>query len=154
MVITPAASADVSVALMLGAGAGGIEMDASTPRRPAPTGIVSWAGPMTAAIGAGNWLAGIGTLAAELRSAVVSLTLTDPDDPDAPPAGWVTPAGTILSGTAADAIAAETAALGSFANIRRALDEMATAIGGLSTARWKAPARRDADPRHSALRRS
>ncbi|HEX8511860.1 MAG TPA: phage tail sheath C-terminal domain-containing protein [Allosphingosinicella sp.] len=138
VVITPAASADVSVALMLGAGAGGVEMDSSTPRRPAPTGITSWIGPMTAAIGAGNWMAGIGALATELRSAIVSLTLTDPDDPDAPPGGWVTPAGTIVTGTPGDSIAAETATLGSFANIRRALDEIATAIGGLSTARWKA----------------
>ncbi|MET1112598.1 MAG: DUF2586 family protein, partial [Allosphingosinicella sp.] len=138
IVITPAATADVSVALMLGTGAGGVEMDSSTPRRPAPTGITSWIGPMTAAIGAGNWMAGIGTLAAELRSAIVSLILTDPDDPAAPPGGWTTPAGTIVTGTAADAIAAETANLGTLANIRRALDEMAAAIGGLSTARWKA----------------
>jgi phage tail sheath protein FI len=138
IVITPAANADVTTALMLGVAAGGVEMDSSTPRRPAPTGITSWVGPMTGAIGVANWLGGIGTLAAALRSDIASLTLTDPDDPAAPAGGWITPAGPIVTGTPGDAIAAETATLGTLANVRRALGEMAGALAGLSSTRWKA----------------
>jgi phage tail sheath protein FI len=137
VVITPAPSHDISAKLMLGVAGGGIEIDDSSPRRPAPSGLASLLGPLSGATATAA-LTRIDLFASATRSAIGDLKLADPEDPAAP----LTAPGPVLTGAGGDKIHAEPAPvgkrIGSLANVRRALDEMAAALGALSTARWSA----------------
>jgi phage tail sheath protein FI len=136
VVITPAAAQDVTVTLMLGVAAGGVEIDQSSARRPAPTGLASLAGPLTG--DAAQALGRIAPFANALRNTVGNLRLTDPEDP----AGQIDTSDPFLTGAGGDKFHAEPAPvggrIGSLDNVRRAFDEMAAALGALSTARWSA----------------
>lgn len=138
--ITAGTTNDATVPLMLGAGAGGLEFDANSARRPAPTGITSWLGDPTTGLTAVSRFAAVSDLGAQLRNTIVSLSLLDPDDPAAPLTGWTTPAAPpIITATPANrAIVFQTATLGTLANLRAALDDMAASLGILSPTRWKA----------------
>jgi hypothetical protein len=138
VVITPAATNDVTVALALGVAAGGVEFDASSARRPAPSGLASVVGPLTG--NAEVALGRIDALANTARNTLGDLRLTDPEDPASP----LTTTLPYLTGAGADKVHAVAGAppangpIGSLANIRQALDEIAGALSGLSPNRWSA----------------
>ena len=136
--ISPAASNDIAVALMLGTANGGVELDSSTPRRPAPTGITSRLGTIAGAPDAG-WLAAVTGLGNENRNQIATFTLTDPSNP----AGDHAAQPIVLSGAAADPIfrnaaPAAGAPIGSLTNIRTALGEIAASIAANTGNRWTA----------------
>lgn len=138
VVITPATLNDVTVKLGLGVAAGGIEVDTTSPDRPAPTGLTSVLGPMSPVpIDTPTWLTALSAFAANTRSQMVRFTLADAlssyQTPVPPP--------DLLTGVQADAIHADAAPpagspIGSLANVRRALDEIAAALGVLVPSRW------------------
>jgi phage tail sheath protein FI len=138
VVITPGATQDITVKLMLGVAAGGVEIDDSSARRPAQTGLASLLGPLTGNAAAA--LARVEAYANALRNSFGNLRLTDPEDASSP----LTTAAPYLSGVGTDKVHAvpgvipANAPLGTLANVRTALDEMAAALGGLSTNRWSA----------------
>jgi hypothetical protein len=123
------------VTLQLGVGQGGVEIDSYSGRRPAPTGIVSAPGTISGPPGA-LWLDDVVAFGNELRSAVATLSLTDP-------ANGAPHAGPALGGIGADRIFLDPAvppgAIGSLNAVRAALDELGAAIGTV-TNRWT-PAR-------------
>jgi hypothetical protein len=135
VVITPAATHDITAKLMLGVAGGGIELDGSAARRPAPSGLASTVGPLSGATATAA-LTRIDAFANAARDSLGNLKFADPEDPASP----FTAPEPFLTGTGPDKIHAEPAPvgkrIGSLANVRRALDEMAVALGGLSTARW------------------
>lgn len=129
--ISPAAGSPAAVAMQLGVGQGGVEIDSYSARRPAPTGIVSAPGVVGGPIGA-QWLAGVVTFGNETRAQVATFALTDP-------ANGPAHAGPALGGIGAERIfldpAVPAGALGSLNAIRAALDELGGAISS-ATNRW------------------
>ena len=137
IVITSAATNDIAVALMLGSANGGVEMDSSTPRRPAPTGITSRISDFAGAPGAA-WLTALFTCANQNRNQITQFTLTDPSNP----AGDHANQPIALSGTSTAAIWSDVAPagtdIGSLGSVRTALDEIAAAIAANTGNRWTA----------------
>jgi phage tail sheath protein FI len=138
VVITPAATNDVTTRLMLGVAAGGVEIDDVSSRRPAQSGLASLPGTLT---GTANLaLTRIEAFADLLRNAPVNLVLTDPEDPTSP---W-TKVPPYLTGVATDRIYANAGAVpanapvGSLANVRQAMDDLVTALGALNVNLWSA----------------
>ena len=137
VVITPAATNDCAVPLMLGTAQGGIELDSTGPLRPAPTGLSSIVGTAFGEPAGVGWISAFNTFATLNRSAVGNFTLTDPTNPashSAAPGITGTPGEPMFR----DAAVAAGDPVGSLANVRRALDELAAAIGTAAVSRWTA----------------
>lgn len=138
VVITQAPGSNAAVALQLGVAAGGVEMDAYSVRRPAPTGVASSPGPAAGAPGVAS-LDAIIRFGDATRGAVATFTLTDPTNP----AGGAAHTGPALGGAAADPIFRDpavsgTGLVGSLNAVRAALDELGAAIAASSANRWRA----------------
>jgi phage tail sheath protein FI len=136
VVISAAANNDVTAALGLGIAAGGVELDGSSPFRPAPTGLNSLLGP-AAGVPDTAWLGAATKFAAAARSTFVDFTLTDPGNSG----GSHTANFTGITGIAANPVfmddgAPAAGAIGSLANVRRMLDEIGATIGANSGNRW------------------
>lgn len=130
IVVSPAPGSTAAAALQLGVASGGVEIDSYSARRPAPTGIVSAPGNVTAAPGAA-WIDDIVTFGNQVRGSIATFSLTDP-------ANGVSIAEAALGGVATDRIFLDpTAPIGSLNAVRAALEELGGAISGASV-RWSA----------------
>ncbi|WP_114952504.1 phage tail sheath family protein [Sphingosinicella terrae] len=137
--ITPAVVNDAATSLMLGTAAGGVEIDTTGPARPAPSGLSARIGTAAAEPAGIGWLNSLATFAGLNRSTVADFTLTDPTDPVPPPPNQATGiTGTPGDPMHADAAVVAPAPVGSLANVRRALDELAASIAALRPDRWNA----------------
>ena len=143
--LSPAATNDVAVSLMLGSANSGLEFDAYSQRRPAPTGVFTRLG---AAAGAPTeaWLTQLISLAVSDPATFTSVSLSDPGASATPYASNVT----LTNTTARVAYGAMTApqpagARGSLQLVRDALDEIAAGITAAVNAGaeiWPGTARR------------
>jgi uncharacterized protein len=144
VVITSAAMNDLAAVLMLGSPNGGVEFDAYSRLRPAPSGVVSRLG-ATANRPTSAWLGVLFALAVLPRNQVTTLTsLVDPGSSFSPYTGGIP-----IEGTAADPIAHAaltapfpTTALGSMEHLRAGLDAIGegieAAVNATTPGRWRA----------------
>lgn len=139
VVISPASSDDCSAALMLGIPSGGIEIDHYSPNRPAPSGVYSRLGTATGGPSApeAGWLGKVMGFAAQNREEVTRFELSDPG------ASALYAADFGLEGTAGDPIGhgnvdAAFTHLGSWSNVRNALNNLVTVMNPLISDRWVA----------------
>lgn len=142
VVVSPAATNDLSAALMLGSANGGIEFDAYSRLRPTPSGVVARLG-STAGRPRSAWLDRVFALAVLRRNQVTALSLADPGSPTSPYTGPIAIAGTATDPIAHAATVAPFApALGSMEVLRAGLDAIGSGIEAavnLSTpGRWTA----------------
>ena len=142
VVIAPAASNDLSGALMLGGASGGIEFDAYSRLRPTASGVVARLGSTTGRPRSA-WLDRVFALAVLQRNQVTALSLADPGSPSSPYTG---PIALGSPGASPIAHAATTpplaAALGSMEVLRAGLDAIASGIEtAIRTTRSAAAAR-------------
>jgi phage tail sheath protein FI len=123
VVVTPASSGDVTVGLMLGVAAGGIEGDNFGDFRPAPNGLVSRIG------NSGDRFLALRNFATINRDQLTGFTLTD-DTTDSPH-------GTGINIALGGAVSMFTVgAVNSLANVRAVLDSVAATIDANSHNRW------------------
>lgn len=128
VVITPATGNDVSVALMLGVGAGGIEGDTFGDARPAPSGVVSRNGTSVDVFLAFRRFASIA------RQDVTGFTLTD-DSPE----GTHPPAPVAIALGGAERMYRDAGAgTSTLANARSVLDVLASTLSANTSGRWAA----------------
>jgi phage tail sheath protein FI len=122
VVVTPATVNDVSVALALGAAAGGIEGDNFGDFRPAPTGLVSRMGTSV------DGFAAFRRFASAQRATLTDFNLVD-DSPDTPHG-----AGVVIAPGAG--LMYEQGGTSSLRNARGALDVLAAILDANTHARW------------------
>lgn len=134
VVVTPAATNDLAVALMLGVGAGGIEIDQYSPLRPAPSGVFSSLGAPGGAPSAG-WLGKLLELANQDRQDVANFRIDDPGL-TAPITGPVAITGTANEAIATGAVASPNTAIGTLLILRNALDQVQASINAKTGTRW------------------
>lgn len=134
--VTPAATNDCATALMLGVGAGGIELDAYTPLRPAPSGVFASLGATAGAPTAG-WLGRLLELGNQKREDVAHFKLSDPGLA-APITGAIAISGTPGDAMATGAVTSPANALGTLPILRGALDAIAASINAQTGTRWTA----------------
>lgn len=142
VVVSPAATNDLSTALMLGSANGGIEFDAFSRLRPTPSGVVARLG-STAGRPTSAWLDRLFALAVLQRNQVTALSLADPGSPSSPYTGPIAIAGTATDPIAHAATAPPLApALGSMEVLRAGLDAIGTgiesAVNASTPGRWTA----------------
>ena len=145
VLVTSAATNDVASVLMLGGANGGVEFDAYSPLRPAPSGVVARLGDTTANGPTSGWLGRLFALAVLRRDQVTSLvSLVDPGSSSSPYTGPIAIAGTAASPIAHAAVAAPfpTTALGSMEALRAGLDAIGggieAAVNATTPGRWTA----------------
>lgn len=140
VVITPAATNDLSVALMLGSVSGGIEFDAYSRLRPTPSGVVARLGTTTGRPRSA-WLDRLFALAVLQRNQVTALSLADPGSSASPYTGSIALGSPGTSPIAHAATAPPlAAALGSLEVLRAGLDAIASgieaAVSAATPGRW------------------
>jgi len=133
IIVSPAPGSTAAAAMQLGVASGGVEIDSYSALRPAPTGIVSAPGNVTAAPGAA-WVDDIVAFGNQQRSAIAAFSLTDL-------ANGAPIAGAALGGVPSNRIhldpTAPAGTVGSLNAIRAGLEELGSAISGASM-RWSA----------------
>lgn len=128
VVVTPAATNDLSAALMLGSANGGVEFDAWSRLRPMPSGVVARLGPTTGRPRSA-WLERLFALAVLQRDQITAFELRDPRSSSSPYSGAVPIAGVATDPIGHLATAAPLApALGSLEVLRAGLDDIGRAI--------------------------
>ena len=137
VVVSPAATNDCSVKLMLGVAAGGIELDAYSALRPAPSGAFAKLGD-AAGNGTTSRLARLVKLAEQPRKNLKAFSLVDPGASDSPYEGDIAIQGAADDAIGLGAVPGAGQALGSFANVGNALDDIAAAINAKTGTRWRA----------------
>jgi hypothetical protein len=119
VVITPASGADLSVPMMLGTGAGGVEVDPSSAARPAPTSASARPGVNS------NQLEALRDLISQPRNNIQSFTLVDGAGANVTaPTGLANDATRLYEGPTV----VPAGAIGSLTNIRSDLETLANAI--------------------------
>lgn len=136
VVVTPAATNDCSVALMLGVGAGGIELDQYSPLRPAPSGVFASLG-TAAGAPTDSWLGKLLELANQNRQDVGHFRIDDPGL-STPITGAIAITGTAAEAIATGAVANSPNALGTLLILSGGLDDIAASINAQTGSRWTA----------------